>query len=58
MDNNTSMTALVSLFARAYHTKRSAAPVYEDELAELLMTKEEYEKVALSMESGLLFFRA
>ncbi len=56
MDNNTSMTALVSLFARAYHTKRSAAPVYEDELAERLMTKQEYEKVASSMENGASFF--
>lgn len=56
MENKTSMTALVSLFARAYHTKRSIAPVYEDELAGLLMTKQEYEEVALSMKNGASFF--
>lgn len=56
MENKTSMTALVSLFARAYHTRRSAAPVYEDELAERLMTKEEFETVSLSMKNGAGFF--
>lgn len=55
-NNNTSMTALVSLFSRAYHTKRSVAPVYCDELAEKLMTKEEYETVAFSMKNGAAFF--
>lgn len=57
MENtNTSMTALVSLFSRAYHTKRSVSPVYCDELAERLMTKEEYETVAFSMKNGAAFF--
>ncbi len=56
MENNTSMTALVSLFSRAYHTKRSVSSVYCDELAEKLMTKEEYETVAFSMKNGAAFF--
>ena len=55
-NNNPSMTALISLFARAYHTKQSPAPVYSDEFAERLMTKEEYETVALSMKNGAGFF--
>ena len=32
-----SMTALVSAFARAYHTEHSAAPVYRDPLARRLL---------------------
>ena len=55
-NNNPSMTALISLFARAYHTKQSPAPVYADEFAERLMTKEEYETAALSMKNGAGFF--
>lgn len=56
MENNKSMTALVSLFARAYHGERSVLPVYRDEYAKALMTKEEYETVAASMKNGAAFF--
>lgn len=55
-NNNTSMTAIVSLFSRAYHTERSVSPVYFDEFAEKLMTKEEYETVSSSMKNGAAFF--
>lgn len=54
--NNTSMTALVSLFARAYHSEKSDSPIYCDEYAKKLMTEEEYENVALSMKNGAAFF--
>lgn len=56
MKKNQSMTALVSLFSRAYHTKKSFLPVYDDELAEKFMTKEEYETVSSSMKNGSAFF--
>lgn len=56
MNNTKSMTALVSLFIRAYHTKRSVSPVFFDENAEKLLTKEEFETVASSLENGAPFF--
>lgn len=37
------MTALVSCFARAYHNKNSNIKIYEDSLAEKILSKEEYE---------------
>ena len=54
--SNPSMTALISLFVRAYHTKRSVVPVYTDEFAGRLMTEQEYETAANSMKKGAAFF--
>ena len=51
-----SMTALISLFSRAYHTKRSVCPVFSDAIAEKLLTEEEYETAAASMKNGREFF--
>lgn len=53
---NPSMTALISLFSRAYHTRRSACPVFIDTAAEKLLTEEEYETAAASMKNGRSFF--
>lgn len=52
----TSMTALISLFSRAYHTKRSVCPVFSDTIAEKLLSAQEYETAASSMKSGRSFF--
>lgn len=56
MDNRSSMTALMSAFARAYHFKAESKPVFADNAAERLMTKEEYEGIAKYILSGLDFF--
>ena len=37
------MTALVCCFARAYHNKNSNIKIYEDNLAEKILSKEEYD---------------
>ena len=40
---NKNMTALVSLFARVYHTKNSNIKIYNDIYGEKILTEEEYE---------------
>ena len=51
-----SMTALISLFLRAYHTNRSVCPVFLDNVARRLLTDEEYKAVESSMKNGREFF--
>ena len=53
MDN---MTALVSAFARAYHYRNNDTWVFADELAQKLLTEEEYASVSGSMADGIAFF--
>lgn len=48
-------TAPVSCFARAYHTKHSATPVFSDPAAEKLIG-DDYEKITASMTAGAGFF--
>ena len=50
------MTALVSAFARAYHCRNSASPVFADPLAERLLTEEEYAAIARHMAEGVQYF--
>ena len=50
------MTALVSCFARAYHNKNSNIKIYEDKLAEMILSKEEYNNIAQNMSNGIKFF--
>ena len=52
----TSMTALVSLFARAYHTEQNPCPVFRDPLARQLLTDEEYRQISAQMAAGISFF--
>lgn len=56
MDNRSSMTALMSAFARAYRFKTETKPVFADSAAQMLMTKEEYEGIAKYILSGIDFF--
>ena len=51
-----SMTALVSCFARAYHNKNSNIKIYEDNLAEKILSKEEYDNISINMSNGIKFF--
>lgn len=50
------MTALVSCFARGYHYKNNKYWIFKDNLADQILTKEEYEKIANSMVKGIKFF--
>ena len=50
------MTALVSLFARAYHQKSKDIKIFDDPLSTKLITKIEYEMIRLSMSQGISFF--
>lgn len=53
MDN---MTALVSTFARAYHYRNSSEPVFADNLAEQMLTEEEYMEISRNMAAGIAYF--
>ena len=50
------MTALVSCFARAYHNKNSNIKIYKDNLAEKILSKEEYDNISINMSNGIKFF--
>ena len=51
-----SMTALICLFARAYHSRRRGEKVFDDPLAGRLLTEEEYRTIGESMAGGISFF--
>ena len=50
------MTALVSLFARAYHQKNKDIKIFDDPLSTKLIAKKEYEMIGLNMSQGISFF--
>lgn len=54
MKNN--MTALVSCFARYYHTVNSNIKIYNDTLAPAILTKLEIENISKNMMEGIKFF--
>ena len=43
------MTALVSLFARAYHQKEKEVKIFEDDFSTKLITDKEYKMIGLNM---------
>lgn len=51
-----SMTALVSAFSRAYHTENNNVKIFDDRIARLLLTNEEYHQISKSMADGIHFF--
>lgn len=51
-----SMTALVSAFSRAYHTENNKVKIFDDSIARLLLTEEEYMQISKSMAEGIGFF--
>ena len=55
MNNNASITALMSSFGRAFHTENEVHPVFVDPLAKELMTAEEYEAVQRHILNGARF---
>lgn len=56
MNNKTSITALMSSFGRAFHAENEEHPVFVDNLAKNLMTKEEYTAVQNYILGGAKFF--
>ena len=53
--NNTSMTAMMSLFARAHH-QSYAHQIIKDEIAKKLLTDTEYESISKNLNDGAGFF--
>ncbi|MDF2632792.1 MAG: methyltransferase, putative, family [Caproiciproducens sp.] len=51
-----SMTALVSAFARAYHAEHNTVTIFNDSVAKLLLSEQEYSQIAQSMSDGISFF--
>ncbi|MGN1131973.1 MAG: class I SAM-dependent methyltransferase [Ruminococcus sp.] len=56
MENQTSITALMSAFARAYHTGNQKHPVFADSKARELLTEEEYIEIGNYILGGIDFF--
>ena len=54
--NKTSMTALVSAFARAWHAEHKAVTVFNDSVARSLFSDQEYAQIAQQMSAGIQFF--
>ena len=56
MENKASITALMSAFARAYHSQNSNEILFDDSMARALMTDEEYSMMRQYIISGIDFF--
>lgn len=54
--NHASMTALISLFARAYHAEHYDVKIFDDSLARVLLSDEEYRQISDAMSGGISFF--
>lgn len=50
------MTALVSCFARCYHYKNNKYRIFNDNISEKIISKEEYNLIANNMSNGIEFF--
>ena len=50
------MTALISCFARCYHYKNNDIRVFRDNMAEKILSKEEYSNISKEMAKGIKFF--
>ena len=50
------MTALISCFARCYHYKNNKYRIFSDNIAEKILSSEEYNSIANNMSNGIKFF--
>lgn len=55
-DSQSSMTALISSFGRAYHFENDAPIIFPDRVARQLMTDDEYKQITEYMVGGIDFF--
>ncbi|PJI09677.1 MULTISPECIES: class I SAM-dependent methyltransferase [Clostridium] len=51
-----SMTALVSVFSRAYHSVQNSEKIFDDYLAMEMLTEDEYNQISRNMAKGISFF--
>jgi len=51
-----SMTALVSAFARGYHSENNDTKIFDDFLAAKILTEQEKQQLSFNMEKGIKFF--
>ena len=51
-----SLTALVSCFARGYHTSNSGQPVFNDDVANVLLQEEEKKLISTNWANAIAFF--
>lgn len=51
-----SMTALISAFSRAYHSENNKTKIFNDSIARLLLSDEEYIQISKNMTDGISFF--
>ena len=56
MDNESSMTALIASFCRAYHNESEGIHVFSDDIAGQLMSDDEYRQIKEYMIGGINFF--
>lgn len=54
--NESSMTALVSAFSRAYHSQNDVPKIFDDYLAIDLLSQEEFSEIKVNMINGVPFF--
>lgn len=50
------MTALISAFSRAYHSENNDVKIFNDSVARLLLSEQEYSQIEKSMAQGIRFF--
>lgn len=50
------MSAVICVFSRAYHSKENEVKIFDDTIAELLLSKEEYNEIGENMANGIQFF--
>lgn len=51
----TSITARISAFARAYHSENNRIKIFDDSVARQLLTDVEYEQISRNMTDGIAF---
>ncbi|MEQ2526076.1 SAM-dependent methyltransferase [Robertmurraya yapensis] len=55
-NNESSLTSLVSAFSRAYHVKEDSPIIFNDTLAQVFLSNEEYNAISSNMVKGISFF--
>ena len=54
--NESSLTSLVSAFGRAYHSKYDTPKIFDDFIADNLISEEEFSAISANMINGIQFF--